>query len=134
MLSKKKLTDIFLRKDDRQAPDSDIPFDENFFDLHSDFNGTNYSLISISATILKGAKANEKLNLRCKWFLKTLDDFKEIAEIKGTYYQPCVEDIGSMYRSNNSESVCRSSHPWKTRSTKESHSSRSSGPSRSTRG
>lgn len=96
MLSKKKLTEIFLRKEDRQETENAIPFDENYFELHCEFNGTNSSLISISATVLKGEKSKEKLNLKCKWYIKTADDFKEIPGINGNFYQPCLDDIGSM--------------------------------------
>jgi len=34
--------------------------------------------------------------MKCKWFLKNSRDFKEIEDVVSSYYQPCLDDVGSM--------------------------------------
>lgn len=61
MLSKKKLTELFLRKEDREKLEENarqleeaIPFDENYFDFRLESHPTQLGLIKVEATIVKG--------------------------------------------------------------------------------
>jgi hypothetical protein len=49
-------------------------------------------MLSISA----GPNSGEPIAIKCKWYTKNQFDFKEIEDVKGNCFQPCLEDVGNM--------------------------------------
>lgn len=60
-----------------------------------DKNTTQLPLIRIEAIVLKGEKTGEKVNLRCKWYNRTKEDFVEIPDVTGCFYQPNLDDVNT---------------------------------------
>jgi len=51
----------------------------------------------VEATIVKGERNGDKLNMKCKWFNRTQKDMREIPEVSGCYYQPSIDDVNTTY-------------------------------------
>ncbi len=41
--------------------------------------------------------SNRPAELSCKWFNKTENSMNLIEGVTGSYYQPCLADVGTMY-------------------------------------
>lgn len=44
-----------------------------------------------------GPQAGMALPLRCKWFNKTEHGLTEVPGVTGAFYQPSIDDVGTMY-------------------------------------
>ncbi|KAM3146517.1 hypothetical protein pb186bvf_001486 [Paramecium bursaria] len=84
---------------------SRIVFDETYFHVNLKGGSTHTELIQVEGTVVAGMI--EKLNqigpqkgqglpLKCQWFNVTKDnDFKEIEDVTGQFYQPCILDVNT---------------------------------------
>ncbi|CAD8178629.1 unnamed protein product [Paramecium octaurelia] len=68
--------------------------DETYINVHLKGGNLHSELLHIEASFNKGQFKGQSIPLRCQWFNITKDqDFVEIEDVSGQFYQPCILDI-----------------------------------------
>ena len=103
----------------KQEEEYGTTFDESSIRINVVGGQTQLCPIKLNCSWVNPGRGPKIPELKCKWFKKTTNSFDEIADVTGTYYQPCLQDVGTMYIDTYSEFIYNASQSLKDVNTKE---------------